>query len=55
MLKTQQQVDYLKGAEKMYEKATDIVKQTKNNNIYVEIEKAKNVLKSFCQLNSIKL
>lgn len=55
LLKTEHQTEYLKGAEKMYEKATSIVKQTKNNCVYIEIEKSKNVLKSFCQLNSIKL
>ncbi len=55
LLKTNKQQDYLKGASKMYEKATEIVKQTKNNCVYIEIEKAKNVLKSFCQLNSIQV
>ena len=55
LLKTERQPDYLKGASKMYEKATEIVKQTKNNCVYIEIEKAKNVLKSFCQLNSIQV
>lgn len=53
LLKTDKQADYLKGAGKMYEKATEIVKQTRNNCVYIEIEKSKNVLKSFCQLNSI--
>lgn len=55
LLKTEKQPEYLKGSDKMYEKATEIVKQTKNNCVYIEIEKAKNVLKSFCQLNSIKI
>ncbi len=55
LLKTDKQSEYLKGCGKMYEKATVIVKQTKNNCVYIEIEKAKNVLKSFCQLNSIKI
>lgn len=55
LLKTERQPDYLKGASKMYEKATELVKQTKNNCVYIEIEKAKNVLKSFCQLNSIQV
>lgn len=55
LLKTDKQSDYLKGAGKMYEKATEIVKQTKNNCVYIEIEKSKNVLKSFCQLNSISI
>ena len=55
LLKTDKQSEYLKGAGKMYEKATTIVKQTKNNCVYIEIEKSKNVLKSFCQLNSISI
>ena len=55
LLKTEHQTDYLKGANKMYEKATEVLKQTKNNAIHIETEKAKQVLKSFCQLNSIKL
>ena len=55
LLKTDKQSEYLAGAGKMYEKATEVVKQTKNNCVYIEIEKAKNVLKSFCQLNSIKI
>ena len=55
LLKTEHQVDYLKGADKMYEKATEVLKQTKNNAVHIETEKAKQVLKSFCQLNSIKL
>ena len=53
LLKTDKQADYLKGASKMYEKATGLIKQTRNNCIHIETEKAKNVLKSFCQLNSI--
>ena len=55
LLKTEHQADYLKGADKMYEKATEVIKQTKNNSVHIENEKAKQVLKSFCQLNSIKL
>ncbi len=55
LLKTDKQTEYLKGAAKMYERASDIVKQTKNNCVHIEIEKAKNVLRSFCQLNSITI
>ena len=55
LLKTDKQSEYLKGAGKMYEKATEIVKQTKNNCVYIEKKKKKNVLKSFCQLNSISI
>ena len=55
LLKTEKQADYLKGANKMYEKATELVKQTRNNCVHIETEKSKNVLKSFCQLNSISI
>lgn len=55
LLKTDKQTDYLKGAGKMYEKASELVKQTRNNCVHIETEKAKNVLKSFCQLNSINV
>jgi len=55
LLKTEKQKDYLKGANRMYEKASDLVRQTRNNCVHIETEKAKNVLKSFCQLNSISV
>ena len=55
LLKTDKQADYLKGASKMYDKATELIKQTRNNCVHIETEKAKNVLKSFCQLNSIAI
>ena len=55
LLKTDKQADYLKGASKMYEKATELIKQTRNNCVHIENEKAKNVLNSFCQLNSISI
>lgn len=49
------QRDYLTGAAKMYSRALELIKITKNNAVHIEIEKAKNVLKSYCQLNNIKL
>lgn len=55
LLKTERQVDYLKGAAKMYEKASEVIKYTKNNCVHIENEKSKQVLKSFCQLNAINL
>ncbi|MBE7709920.1 MAG: hypothetical protein E7Z93_05690 [Cyanobacteria bacterium SIG32] len=55
LLKTDKQTDYLKGAGKMYERASELIKQTRNNCIHIENEKAKNVLNSFCQLNSISI
>ena len=55
LLKTDKQYDYLKCANKMYAKASELVKQTRNNCVHIEIEKAKKVLKSFCMLNNISV
>lgn len=55
LINSPQQQEYLNGAAKMYFKASELVRQTRNNYVHIEIEKAKNVLKSFCQLNNIKL
>ncbi len=55
LVKSDEQKDYLEGSKKMYELASNLVKQTRNNHVYVEIEKAKSVLKSFVEVNGIKL
>ena len=55
LMKSQRQKDYLTGASKMYEKASEIVRETKNNSVHLEIQKAKAVLKTFCQLNKIDI
>lgn len=55
LISSPQQQEYLNGSAKMYFKASEYVRGTRNNYVHIEIEKAKNVLKSFCQLNSIKL
>ncbi len=55
LVKSDEQKDYLQGASKMYELASNLVRQTRNNHVYVEIEKAKNALQSFTEVNSIKL
>lgn len=56
LIKSEKQRSYLNGAAKMYEKASEIVKTiTKNNCIHLEIQKAKAVLKTFCQLNKISV
>lgn len=52
---TAKQTEYLTGSAKMYSRAVEFIKLTKNNSVHIEIEKAKNVLKSYCQLNNIKL
>ncbi len=50
-----EQMDYLEGSKKMYKLAEDLVRQTKNNIVHVEIEKSKNILLSFTRMNGIKL
>jgi len=56
LIKSSRQRDYLAGAAKMYEKASEIVKSvTKNNYVHTDIQKAKAVLKTFCQLNRISV
>jgi len=53
--KSEQQKEYLEGSKKMYEFAENLIKQTKNTHIHVELEEAKNVLKSFAAVNGISL
>lgn len=55
LVKSVHQAEYLTGAVKMYDMASKLVQQTRNNYVHINIQKAKNVLKSFCQLNNIKL
>ena len=55
LIHSPQQQEYLNGAAKMYFKASDLVRQTRNNYVHIDIQKAKNALKSFCQVNNIKL
>lgn len=55
LVKSAHQTDYLTGAVKMFDLASKLVQQTRNNYVHIDIQKAKNVLKSFCQLNNIKL
>ena len=55
LMKTDKQTQYLQSSDKMYEKAIELIKHTRNNSVYIETEKAKTVLKSFCQLNGISL
>lgn len=55
LINSPQQQEYLNASAKMYFKASEYLKKTRNNYVHIEIQKAKNVLKSFCQLNNIKL
>lgn len=55
LVKTDTKEDYVIGAAKMYKKALLIAQNVKNNHLIAQIEKAKTVLNSFCQLNGIDL
>ena len=55
LIKSPQQAEYLTASAKLYEKASEIVKDTKNKYVHTKIEKAKQVLRSFCNINGIKI
>ena len=55
LIKTDSQIDYIINASKMYKKAALIAQGLKNTHLSAKIEKSKNVLNSFCQLNGITL
>ena len=55
LIKSSRQKDYLAAAAKMYEKASEIIKTTRNNCVHQDIQKAKAVLKTFCHLNKIPI
>lgn len=55
LVQSETKVDYVIGASKMYKKATLVAQALKNQYLSSKIEKAKNVLNSFCQLNGITL
>jgi hypothetical protein len=55
LAQSDEQKEYIEGAKKMYEFAENLVKQTKNSHIHIELEQAKGVLKSFATVNGIAL
>ena len=55
IVKKEAQLDYIQGASKMYKKAGAIANGIKNKYLSEKIEKAKEVLNSFCKLNGINL
>ena len=55
LARSAKQHDYLAAAKKMFDYASDLVRQTRNNHIHIQIEEAKNVFKSFTAVNGIKL
>ena len=50
-----QQQDYLNGANKMFKKAEELIKQTKNTYVNSDLKKAQKVLSTFCIMNNIKI
>lgn len=55
LVQKETKVDYAIGASKMYKKAYLIAQGIKNNYLLAQVEKARTVLNSFCQLNGITL
>lgn len=55
LVKTDAQEDYVIGAAKMYKKSLLLAQGVKNSYLCAQVEKAKAVLQSFCQLNKIDL
>ena len=53
--KSPNQKEYLTAAGKLYEKASAVVKETKNKYVHKQIEQARQVLRSFCNINNIKI
>ena len=52
---TEEQAEYLKGAKEMFGIASNLIKQTHNIHVQVELEQAKSILKSFVTANKISL
>lgn len=55
-LETSNQLEYLKGAIKMYDKAVEIIQsKTRNKYLYDIIEEQKKLIVSFCEINGFKI
>ena len=50
-----EQKKYLEGSKKMYELAENLIKQTKNTHVHIELEEAKSTLKSFAANNGFRI
>lgn len=55
LVQKETKVDYAIGASKMYKKAYLIAQGIKNDYLLAQVDKARGVLNSFCQLNGITL
>ena len=54
LVKSPMQMEYLKGAEKMYEQASVLIHETRNKSVYSELHKARKSLQTFYCINNIK-
>ena len=55
LVKSKNQLIYLQTADKLYAESRVLIEETQNKYVYKDLKKAQNVLRSFCQLNSIEL
>jgi len=55
-IQSQNQIEYLKGASKMYDKAMELViSKTRNTYLKEKIDEQKKILNSYCKLNDFKI
>lgn len=54
LVKSPMQMEYLTGAEKMYEQASVLIHETRNKYVYSELHKARKSLQTFYCINNIK-
>ena len=55
LVKSPEQMEYLEGAQKMYEKAKKIVNKAENKYVYSDLAKAMKSLHTFCCVNNLKV
>ncbi len=53
--KSSMQMEYLTGAEKMYERASVLIHETRNRSVYTDLHKARKSLQTFCCVNNIRI
>ena len=55
LVKSPEQMEYLEGAQKMYEKAKKFVDKSENKYVYSDLAKAMKSLYTFCCVNNLKV
>ena len=55
LIKSARQVQYLQNADQLYAQSRVLIEETQNKDVYKDLKKSQNVLRSFCQLNSIEI